>query len=179
MRLERKRLGIFCCLSLLGFQFLLTSSVNAQASQQNPKELTKQGFAYIRAGNWEMAQAAFETALRVTPKNTLVLYGSSLASFNLKKYTESAARLEIAVEILSTSNENNQLLADSLVLSAIISAVQNENARAISKLEKAKRATKCNCKADKCSCLKAFMDSTRASCPRVWRAALSRYTSPR
>lgn len=125
------------CLSLLGFQFLLFSSVNAQASRQNLEEIRKQGFAHLHAGSWEPAETTFETALTIAPKDTLILYGSSLAFFNLKKYSEAAARLEIAVEILSKSKENNQLLADSLVLSAIISAVQNENISAISKLEKA------------------------------------------
>lgn len=137
MSLERKGFGILVCLGLLGFHCLLFSSAKAQASQQKLEEFRKQGFAYVQTGDWEPAQTAFETALEIAPTDTLTLYGSSLALFNLKRYPEAVARLEVAVEILSTRKENNQLLADSLVLSAIISAVQNENALAVSKLEKA------------------------------------------
>ena len=137
MSLEGKRFGRLFCLSLLGFQFLLFSSVKAQVSPQNLDEIRKQGFAQLHIGNWEPAETTFATALTISPKDTLSIYGSSLALFNLKKYSEAATKLDLAVEILSTSREDNQLLADALVLSAIISAVQDENAVAISKLEKA------------------------------------------
>lgn len=125
------------CLGLLSIQFLLISSVKAQTGKQNLEDIRKQGFAYVSSGSWEPAQTTFENALAISPTDTLSIYGSSLALFNLKRYTEAATQLDIAIEILSKSKENNLLLADSLVLSAIISAVQNESAAAISKLESA------------------------------------------
>ncbi len=122
---------------MLCFQFSLFSGARAQANQQNLEEIRKRGFAYLHDGNWELAQTTFVNALTIEPKDTLSIYGNSLALFNLKKFTEAASRLEIAIEILSKRKENNQLLADSLVLSAIISAVRNENALSITKLQKA------------------------------------------
>jgi tetratricopeptide (TPR) repeat protein len=107
------------------------------AQTQNLDEIRKTGFSYLQAGNWEAARHIFEEALNIAPKDALSLYGNSLALFNLNQQSEALIRIEIAIEVLSKSKENNSLLADCLVLSAVISAVQNENLTAISKLEKA------------------------------------------
>lgn len=137
MSLKPKRFGVLFCTGLICFQFSLFSGVRGQTTPQNLEEIRKRGFTYLHDGNWEMALTTFVNALIIEPRDTLSIYGNSLALFNLKKFSEAAARLEIAIETLSKSKENNQLLADSLVLSAIISAVQNENTLSIAKLQKA------------------------------------------
>lgn len=137
MSLKPKRFGVLFCTGLLCFQFSLFSGVRAQANRQNLEEIRKRGFTYLHDGNWEMALTTFVNALTIEPRDTLSIYGNSLALFNLKKFPEAASSLEVAIEILSKSKENNQLLADSLVLSAIISAVQNENTLSITQLQKA------------------------------------------
>jgi tetratricopeptide (TPR) repeat protein len=107
------------------------------AQTQNLDEIRKTGFGYLQKGNWESAQKIFENALNIAPQDALSLYGNSLALFNLNRQREAGDLVEKATEILSKSKENDSLLADCLVLSAVISAVQNENLTAIEKLEKA------------------------------------------
>jgi tetratricopeptide (TPR) repeat protein len=107
------------------------------AQTQTLDEIRKTGFGYLQKGNWESAQKIFENALNIAPQDALSLYGNSLALFNLNRQQEAGDLVEKATEILSKSKENNSLLADCLVLSAVISAVQNENLTAIEKLEKA------------------------------------------
>lgn len=116
---------------------LLIFSTNSYAQTQTLDEIRKTGFAYLQKGNWESAQKIFENALSIAPQDALSLYGNSLALFNLNRHLEALNPIEKAIEILTKSKENNPLLADCLVLSAVISAVQNENVAAIIKLEKA------------------------------------------
>jgi len=147
MSLWITKIGKLCGSGLLCLQFVFLPNYyaqntapetgTAQINQQNLETVRKRGFAYLQTGNWESAQTQFQIALAMNPKDTLSIYGNSLALFNLRKYSEAAHNLQLAVEILSERRENNQLLADSLVLSAVISAVQKENALAIEKLEKA------------------------------------------
>ncbi len=147
MSLWITKIGILCGSAVLCVHLIFlpkiyaqssgTGSGAAQTNQQNLEAVRKRGFVYLQAGNWEAARTQFEIALGLDSKDTLSIYGSSLALFNLRKYPEAANSLQLAVEILFASKENNQLLADSLVLSAVISAVQNENAVAIEKLERA------------------------------------------
>ncbi len=138
MSLSFIKFGKFCASSLLCLQIIFAINIYAQNSiQQNIDEIRKRGFAYLRVGNWESAGIEFENVLAITPKDVLSIYGNSLALFNLKRYAESSTSLGVGIEILSRNKENNSLLADLLVLSAVISAVQNQNESAISKLEKA------------------------------------------
>ena len=137
MSLKPKRFGVLFCTGLMCFQFTFFSEAGAQTTRQNLEEIRKRGFAYLLEGNWELALTTFINALTIEPRDTLSIYGNSLALFNLKKFPEAASNLDLAVEILSKSKENNQLLADSLVLSAIISAVQKENTLSITKLQRA------------------------------------------
>ena len=154
MRLVSKRFGKLFGLGLLCLQFTFFSISFAQTKktnktavqkpiqaelvkQQNLDEIRKKGFAYLQTGDWELASSTFENALTIAPADALSLYGNSLALFNLKRLSEAEAKLETVVGILSSTKENNQLLADSMVLSAVISAVQNKNSLAIEKLEKA------------------------------------------
>lgn len=136
MRGKIEKYKILCSIFLFSLMSLI-SIVQAQVKTQSLDEIRKQGFAYLRVGNWDSARLAFENALKLAAKDPLSLYGSSLALFNLKRFPEASANLEVAVEILSNNKENDQLLADLLVLSAVLSAVQNDNALAITKLEKA------------------------------------------
>ena len=106
--------------------------------QQNLDEIRKTGFAYLQSENWEYARTVFEKTLAIDPDDALSLYGESVALFNLKQIPDAESKLdELLKVLLASSKENYHLLADSLVLSAVISAVQNKNSLAIDKLEKA------------------------------------------
>lgn len=123
---------------LLCWQIIFSHNLFAQTNnQENLDEIRKKGFSYLQAGNWESAEKLFENAIRIAPEDSLSLYGNSLALFNLNRHQESLISIEKAIEILTKGKENKLLLADCLVLSAVISGVQNENLAAISKLEKA------------------------------------------
>lgn len=142
MSLKRKNLVFFFGISLLFLQLIFIKSAAAQTDQKTPaqqslEELRKEGFLKLRTGNWDTANLIFENALKIVPNDALSLYGNSLALFNLEKNAEADEKLNILIEQLSSNKENNQLLADALVLSAVISAVNNQNASAIEKLEKA------------------------------------------
>jgi tetratricopeptide (TPR) repeat protein len=146
MRSLCEKSGKLFGIGLVCLQLTFFSTAFAQAEkttgtdiirQQSLDEIRKKGFAYLQTGNWEFAGAAFEKALAIDPKDALSLYGESLALFNLKQVQAADSKLEAVFEILAANKENNQLLADSLVLSAVISAVQNKNSLAIDKLEKA------------------------------------------
>jgi Flp pilus assembly protein TadD len=131
------RVGLFC-VPLLFLTTVFAQGTNTNTNQsQNLDETRKKGFAYLQAGNWDSAGQMFENALKIAPQDTLSIYGNSLALFNLKQFAEALVNLETGVEILSQKQEKDPLLADLLVLSAVISAVQNENALAIVKLERA------------------------------------------
>src|SRR5258708_7038594 len=143
MRLFGYRSGKFLCAGMVCLHFVLFSYGFAQpvqtaaAKAQNIDEFRKNGFTYLKAGEWDAANSAFENALATNPKDGLSLYGKALALFNLKRIIEANEKLEILFGFISPAKENDQLLADSLVLSAIISAVQSQNSLAIEKLEKA------------------------------------------
>lgn len=137
MRFIDHRIGRFCCAALVCLQFALAQSVAAQNGRGDLENLRKRGFDYIKSGEWESANATFEDALALAPKDPLSLYGSALALFNLKRATDAEGRLELLFSTVSSTINTNQLLADALVLSAIISAVQNNNLLAIEKLERA------------------------------------------
>lgn len=134
MNLKIKNFIALFGLSLLCWQIF---STNCFAQTQTLDEIRKTGFSYLQKGNWESAQKIFENALSIAPQDALSLYGNSLALFNLNRQQEAMIPVEKAAEILTKSKENNSLLADCLVLSAVISAVQNQNLTAIAKLEKA------------------------------------------
>ncbi len=153
MSLSFKRFGKLFGIALLCLSFLFSTNIaqtkkvtktavkkSAQSDlvkTQNLEEIRKKGFAFIQAGDWASANSAFENALAIAPKDALSLYGKALALFNLKRVSEAEVKLGTVIEILSPTKENRPLLADSLVLSAVISAVQNKNSLAIEKLEKA------------------------------------------
>ena len=146
MRFLYYRSGKLFGVALLCLQFTFFSTIFAQAEkttrtyvlkQQSLDEIRKKGFAHLQTGDWESASSEFEKALAIDPKDALTLYGKSLALFNLKQIPEADSKLETVFEVLASAKDNNQLLADSLVLSAVISAVQNKNSLAIDKLQKA------------------------------------------
>ncbi len=107
------------------------------AKRQDFDKNVKSGFGYLKTSDWELAQSAFDAALEIEPKDGLSLYGKSLAQFNLKQTSAAEITLDTAIRTISSSKEKIYLLADSLVLSAVISAVQNNTSLAIEKLEKA------------------------------------------
>jgi len=146
MRAHCKKYGRLFGIILFCLQLAFFSTASAQPEktvrtyvpgQQSLDEIRKRGFAFLKTGDWESANSAFEKALAIEPKDTLSLYGDAVALFNLKQIPDADSRLKAVFGILGWGKDNDQLLADSLVLSAVISAVQNKNSLAIEKLEKA------------------------------------------
>ena len=116
---------------------VVTSARPSISKQQDFDEIRKKGFAYAKTKDWELANSAFETALQIKPKDPLSLYGKALALFNLQHTSDAETKLDAAILILSRTKDNDPLLADSLVLSGVIAAVQNKRSLAVEKLEKA------------------------------------------
>jgi tetratricopeptide (TPR) repeat protein len=103
-------------------------------NQNDLDKLRKTGFELIQQGKWIEAHLVFEQVLTSLPKDALSIYGDSLALFNLQRVPEAKKGIETAIEILYKSKKNQNLLADSLVLSAVIFASQKDNAAAIENL---------------------------------------------
>ena len=155
MQLARKKVTGLFGIGLFCLQFTFFSTIFAQTKQtvkpivkkptqsadvlnrQSLGEIRKKGFDYLQNQNWESASLTFEEALVIAPKDVSSLYGKALALFNLKLISEAQARIDAALNALSQTKENKPLLVDSLVLSAVISAVQNKSSLAIDKLERA------------------------------------------
>src|SRR5258706_10781855 len=114
-----------------------TAAQTADPKRRDLDEIKKKGLEYLRAGDWESANSAFENALAISPSDGVSLYGKALALFNLKRIGEADKNLEVLFRVVASAGDNDQLLTDSLVLSAIISAVEKNSAAAIEKLEKA------------------------------------------
>jgi tetratricopeptide (TPR) repeat protein len=132
---------------LISAMFVLCLCVFGKAAQCNFKgqqttadtldELRQQAFALLQAGKWTEATEIFAKILQSEPREPLTLYGNALALFNLQNVDEANTNLKTAIAVLEKSQTNNALLADSLVLSAVISAVKKDNADAVTKLQKA------------------------------------------
>ncbi len=144
MRLQSNILGWLVGVGVFFVNIVFASNSFAQTGagqqfglQNGIDAVRKKGFDHVQAGEWPLADKAFEKALAIEPKDALSLYGRSLALFNLKRLPETAGFLDEAIEILTSGTENKPLLADSLVLSSVILAVQNQNSLAIERLKKA------------------------------------------
>jgi tetratricopeptide (TPR) repeat protein len=137
--------SIFAVVILLAQASLVTnvfSQVNTNVLQNNQlkndsDELRQKGFSFLQSGNWQEANSTFEQILAKAPNDYVALYGSGLALFNLRRITKADENIQKAIDFLSKNKSNDKLLADSLVLSAVISATQNKNDAAIEKLLKA------------------------------------------
>lgn len=118
------------------------AQVNTNISPNNSAkndldELRQQGFGFLQSGNWQSANSIFERLLAKASTDYLALYGNSLALFNLQRISEADENIQKIIDFLSKNKINDKLLADSLVLSGVISATQNKNEAAIEKLLKA------------------------------------------
>lgn len=111
--------------------------VSSIAAADDFSELRAQGFEHLSKGNWTKAVLVFDQILSGNSLDTTSLYGSGLALFNLRRIPEAELRIVRVVELLSEKSEAKKLLADSLVLSAVILAAQNKNELAIARLQKA------------------------------------------
>jgi tetratricopeptide (TPR) repeat protein len=94
-------------------------------------------FAELRAGRWQDAESLFEDISGPAAKDPLSLYGWALARFNVGKPSEADALLAKAIPLLETDENEKGLLADCLVLSAIVSARSGDNSDAVPKLRRA------------------------------------------
>lgn len=149
MAFFRQHIFGLCLVFCLGFVFTFSGIAEGQAvdkankkvseviAQDDFDQLRKTGFDLIRAGKWLEAHLIFEQILLSLPKDATSLYGDALALFNLQRLPEAESAVGSAVEILSQEKTNSNLLADVLVLSAVISATQKDNRTAIDKLLKA------------------------------------------
>ena len=103
---------------------------------ENISDVRKIGFSLLSEGKFEEAEVVFNQVLAISPNDAFSLYGKAVSLFNTKQL--SAAEAEVAkANSLFTLQKNNSFLADGLVLSAVISAVNGDNAAAIEKLKKA------------------------------------------
>lgn len=126
----------------------LFSVANGQANASNASPKTTQvetqtesyraeGFASIRKMDWISANRSFDAALSISPNDAPSLYGKALAQFNLNDIAGSSSALDSLILILAGEKRDQSLLADSLVLSAVISSIQNRTSDAIGKLQHA------------------------------------------
>jgi tetratricopeptide (TPR) repeat protein len=123
----------------------LSAQVDKNSSTQKAKNtideklklLRQQGFIYLQSGSWLEAKVFFDQVLDKLPDDYFSLYGSGVALYNLGRIAEAETAIQKAADILSVSKENNEILADSLVLSAVILAGQKQTGRAIEELQKA------------------------------------------
>lgn len=109
----------------------------SSSHRQDVDEIRRRAFSSLRQGAWQAAEDEFEKVLTILPADAPSLYGSALALFNLQKIGAAEEKLRTVVAALSETKANDSLLADSLVLSAIISAVGKQNEAAIEKLKTA------------------------------------------
>lgn len=132
----------------LAFNFVLAVSgpgafVSAQTEQDGAQTepdinaLRQKGFALLRAGSWPEAHTIFEEVIAHDKRDYLALYGNGLALFNLRRITDADDSVSDAIELLEETGANDPLLADSLVLSALISAGLQKPGDAIKKLKRA------------------------------------------
>ncbi len=108
----------------------------SEDNSQDLNAMRQKAFAALRVGNWQEANQIFEKIITTYPTDALSLYGNGVALFNLRKSDLADINLNKAITILS-NNKQNKLLADCLVLSAVISANNRQNLEAVSKLERA------------------------------------------
>lgn len=101
------------------------------------KLLKQKGYSFLQTGKWSEAANIFARVLTKVPDDYVSLYGNGLALFNLGEITEADGNISKAIDILSENNANDAVLADSLVLSAVISAARKNDGKAIEKLLKA------------------------------------------
>ena len=109
---------------------------SAKQTTQSFDELRKLGLAYLDKKDWASADAVFEKALSLRSDDAQSLYGKALALFNLQQIMAAKQVSDRAISILAESSDKT-LLVRCLVLSAVISAVQNKSSEAIEKLERA------------------------------------------
>jgi len=109
----------------------------AQEPKADLEAARSEGFALLRQGRWADADTIFEKLRSSKGDDPLIFYGSALAKFNLGQVPESGALIDTAVDLLEEDGTNPGLLADSLVLSAIVSARNGKDSESVSKLQKA------------------------------------------
>lgn len=150
MKLIPLRFSMFLIVFCIGIGLCFFTDGNAQVvpdkiktvsqdkiDQNDLDKLRKTGFELIQQGKWLEAHLIFEQILTNLPEDTLSLYGDSLSLFNLQRVSEAKRGIEKAIEILYRSKKNQNILADSLVLSSVIYASQKDNPAAIENLLKA------------------------------------------
>lgn len=104
---------------------------------QDLDALRKAGFGYLKSAEWERANVTFEKIIAIEQGDYLSLYGNAVALFNLKRPEVAQENVESAIRILSRTKANDRLLADSLVLKAVMIATKGDSESAIEELLKA------------------------------------------
>lgn len=105
------------------------------------EEARLMGFQLLREACYEKAVTLFTTITEVNHEDVQSLYGSALALFNLGRIDEARRPAQLAVSIsrlrAQVGKEQSNSLADELVLLAVILAVKNENASALTAVKEA------------------------------------------
>lgn len=151
MDLNRQQFLGFCAVLCIGVGSVLAGVAAAQTGGEKNRrntahkeelrdefeKLRRTGFELIREKKWLEAHLLFEQVLLAQPEDALSYYGDALALFNLGRLPEAERGIREAVRLLSGKDKNRNLLADALVLSAVISATHKDNRTAIGKLQRA------------------------------------------
>jgi len=114
----------------------VSAKPSTKQTTQSLDELKKLGLEYLDKKDWASADAIFEKALGLRSNDPQSLYGKALALFNLQQIMAAEQVSDRAISIIAESSDKT-LLVRCLVLSAVISAVQNKSSEAIEKLERA------------------------------------------
>ncbi len=114
---------------------LAVIAANAQPPSDAAK-LREAGFGHIQKGEWAAANSVFDSLLARHPDDGRGRYGKAVALFNLRQIGEADALL-LALIASEGSAQPAGLLADALVLSAVIESVKGHNDAAVAKLERA------------------------------------------
>ncbi len=99
-------------------------------------ELKKDAFLHLKKQEWGPAAEKFKRLNSLSPNDGIGYYGYSLALFNLGEIDSAEANIGLAVRKFSEP-AGNPLLADALVLSAVISSVRKKPQDAVESLKKA------------------------------------------
>lgn len=118
-------------------QAISAQTGNAVDLSPETKAVRERAFAELRAGRWPEAERLFDTISEIANEDPLSLYGSALAKFNVGKVAEADSRVSAAILELEADGSGNGLLADCLVLSALVSARSGKNFEAVPKLRRA------------------------------------------
>ena len=92
------------------------------------------GFALVAAGRYQPAAQIFEAVLAAVPRDQQAAYGAALSLFNLQRLIQARELAKLAIDYARADKARK---ADSLVLLAVIVAVEGDNTTALASVRQA------------------------------------------